>query len=136
MQLETKRVTSPQISPAGSRIVFEVAHADLESDRWVRRLHSTSLDAAKSDSPLSCEACWGAQWGGNDGTPYVLKLDDEGHERVHSFDLSTGALGSQRIGDALRPGHQHPHAPIRGDVMPQHTVCEDGVDVLVRVDEP
>lgn len=33
MQLETKRVTSPQISPAGSRIVFEVAHADLESDR-------------------------------------------------------------------------------------------------------
>lgn len=93
MQMTMQRVTNPRISPTGQRVVFEVARADLESDRWVRRLHIASSDGEGASVPLDrCEGCWDAQWGSNDSSLYVRALDENKRERVHVFSLDTGAM--------------------------------------------
>ncbi len=57
-QMKVQRVTNPRLSPSGERIVFQVAHADLETDRWVPRLHLATSDGRRGGVPLErCAGC-------------------------------------------------------------------------------
>ena len=98
MQMSVRRLSNPRISPTGRWIVFEVAHADYETDRWVRRLHVSPLrfppsNGRRGSRPVErCAGCWDARWGSDDATLYVRAPDENERERVHAFDLDTGAM--------------------------------------------
>ena len=92
MQMNVQRVSNPRLSPTGERIVFQVAHADPETNRWVPRLHVGPSDGRRRSVPLErCTECWDAQWGSDDASLYVRAPDENERERVHAFDLDTGA---------------------------------------------
>ncbi|MEM7202937.1 MAG: S9 family peptidase [Planctomycetota bacterium] len=92
MQMEVRRVSQPMISPSGQRVAFAVAHADLEIDRWVRRIYWAPADGSGAATPVGCDGCSDAQWGADDTTLYVRAPDGERGERVHALDLGTGSL--------------------------------------------
>ena len=91
-QLAVRRVTSPMISPSGEVVVFEVAHADLEVDRWERRLHWARCDGSGVAVLLPCHGAADPHWGADDSTLFVRAPDEQGCERVHVLDLGSGEL--------------------------------------------
>ncbi|MEM9555175.1 MAG: prolyl oligopeptidase family serine peptidase [Acidobacteriota bacterium] len=92
LQLEVRRLASPKLSPSGEQVVFEVAHADLETDRWAPRLVLAPADGRGDSVPLDrCASCRDAQWGPGDDSLFVRAPDEKERERVHAFELATGA---------------------------------------------
>ncbi len=93
MQMQVQRVTNPRLSPSGERIVFQVAHADLKTDRWVPQLHLATSDRRRGGVPLErCAGCRDAQWGSDDAALFVRAPDENERERLQVFDLNTGTL--------------------------------------------
>ncbi|MCG8417048.1 MAG: prolyl oligopeptidase family serine peptidase [Proteobacteria bacterium] len=91
MQMDVRRVSNPRLSPSGRHVVFEVATADLDADRWSRQLRVASADRAGDSGPLvGCEDCRDARWGADDGLLFARATDDAGLERVFAVQVKTG----------------------------------------------
>ena len=91
MQMEVRRVTNPQLSPSGRHVVFEVATADLDANRWSRQLHIAPADGASDSEPLAnCQKCSDARWGPDDNLLFVRATDDADNQRVFTVQVATG----------------------------------------------
>jgi len=92
MQMTTRRVSNPRLSPSGGLIAFEVADADLEHDRWVRTTVVTPADPTDGASTERVYAGWDARWGPSDQRLFIRANDSDGAERVCELDIQTGAI--------------------------------------------
>ena len=91
MQMNVKRVSNARISPSGRMIMFEVAQADLDADRWVRETNIVRIDRSYNNATNKfLPGCWDAQWGPGDSILFVRALDNKHQDRVHKYDLDKG----------------------------------------------
>lgn len=93
-QMRVKRLSNPRVSPNGKRVAYEVSHADLEANRWVRQVYVCSMDRVglRDHTTQLVANCWDAQWASNDSSLFVRALDENEKERVHLLDVDTGEM--------------------------------------------
>jgi|GEM_PF-1469197 len=132
MHMKVRRVSTPQLSPSGKRVLFQVAIADFDSDKWASELRLGSVDQPGDGAVLpGCSDCTDARWGADDTVVFARSTDEAGLERVFAVQVATGDKRPVTPADA-RVGW---YAPSPDGAWVAYTILEkpDGGEPLWRL---